>query len=144
MQQGHDFVIKACGAIADYQARGLRIRGGQIVKLILGGDDDIFELDDAATGQVSVRPSRVPAVQPGGDLQNMAALFTGMPRAQAVPEIIRFWRECERFARKLQPAIDALAEVLFACGRLSYSEASDIAAGAMADRPIPVLAEWLR
>jgi len=144
MNRGLDSVIKLCGAIADQQARDLRIRGSQIVRLILGGDSQIFEVDDAATGQVAVRPSRTPAVQPGGDLHDIATVFAAMPRDQAVPEVIRLWRECERFAAELRPAIDALAEALLARGELSYAEASAIAAAAMADRPVPVLAEWLR
>jgi hypothetical protein len=144
INRGHDSVIKLCGAIADQQARGLRIRGSQIVRLVLGGDGQTFELDDAATGKVAVRPSRVPAVQPGGDLHDIATVFATMPRDQAGPEIIALWRECERFAAELRPAIDALAVAVLDRGELSYSEASDIAAAAMAGRPVPVLAEWLR
>ena len=144
MQRGSHWVIGACGVIADQQARGLSMRGSQVVRLILGGDTDIFEVDNAATGQVAVRPSRVPPVSPGGDLHDMAVTFAAMPRPQAGPEIIRIWREAERFVRELCPAIDALAAAVLARGELSYAEASDIAAAAMEGRPVPVLAEWLR
>ena len=144
VKERHDWVIKACGGIADQQARGMRMRGSQIVQMVLGSNGDRFEIDDAATGQVAVRPSNRPAVQPGGDLHGMAVAFRAMSRDQAVPELISLWRESERFAAELPPAIDALAEAVMARGQLSYSEAADIAAAAMAGRPIPVLAPWLR
>lgn len=119
------------------------MRGSQIVQLVLGGRGDRFEVDEAATGQVAVRPSRIPPVSPGGDLQGMAVAFAAMPRAEAGPEVIRLWREAEWFAKELRPAIDALAAAVIARGELSYAEASRVATAAMAGRPVPVLAEWL-
>ena len=61
---GQNWLIQCCGGIADQQRRGLRMRGSQIVKLILGGGDDEFvEVDDAETGEVVLRRlSRVPPV----------------------------------------------------------------------------------
>ncbi|MGH3403500.1 MAG: hypothetical protein ACRDRJ_13535 [Streptosporangiaceae bacterium] len=60
---GQQCLIQASGFIADYQGRQLSMRGSQIAKLFLGGDgDDRFEVDDPATGQVAVRPSRAPAL----------------------------------------------------------------------------------
>ncbi len=144
MMAGHDFVIKLCGAVADQQARGLRMRGSQITRLILGGEGgDIFEIDDAS-GQVAVRPSRMPAVQPGGDLHTIAATFASMPRQQGSQEAIRLWRECERFCAELRPAIDALAEAVLARGDVMYPEAVAVADQAMKGKPRPVLADWLR
>jgi hypothetical protein len=142
-KRSFNWVIQACGVIADQQARGLRTRGSQIVQLILGGRGDRFEVDDAATGEVAVRPYRGPAVMPGGDLNDMATFFASMPRLQASPEIIRIWREAERFAKELRPVIDALAAAVLARGELTYAEVSDIAAAAMDGRSVPVLAEWL-
>jgi hypothetical protein len=142
-KRSFNWVIQACGVIADQQARGLSMRGSQIVQLILGGRGERFETDDAATGQVAVRPYRGPAVMPGGDLNDMATFFASMPRLQASPEIVRIWREAERFAEELRPAIDALAAAVLGRGELSYAEVSDIASAAMGDRPVPVLAEWL-
>jgi hypothetical protein len=38
--RAHNWVIQACGVIADQQARGLSMRGSQIVRLVLGGRGD--------------------------------------------------------------------------------------------------------
>jgi hypothetical protein len=146
MKNGHRWVINACGAIADWQSRGLKIRDSQIIQLVLGGEGDTFELDDATTGQVKARVFRSHAVQPGGDLHSLATVFASGPRQEAVPELIRFWREFERFARELRPAIDALTEALLERGQLTYREAWGIVILAMitSPSPMPVLAEWLR
>src|SRR5882757_4876419 len=58
--------------------------------------------------------------------------------------IIRIWRESERFAGELRPAIDALAKAVLDRGALSFFVASHVAAAAMANQPTPVLPEWLR
>lgn len=147
---GLDWIIRASGFIADYQSRGYKMRGSQIVRMVLGGDNDRFEVDDATTGAVAVRPSRLPAVQPGmngrpaGDLHGMAAEFGTRPRAEATPEVIRFWRACEAYTAELRPAIDALAEAVLDCGELAYGEAAEVAAAAMSGHPMPVVADWLR
>lgn len=141
MMVGQLWLIQCCGAIADQQRRGLRIRDGQILKLVFGdGADDTFEVDDAATGQVAVRPSRVPAVSPGGDLHNMAVTLPTWPNAKA--ECIRVWRDSERFAAECRPAIDALAAALLASVELRYDKAAEIAIAAMKGNPQPVIPEW--
>ena len=147
---GLDWIIRASGFIADYQSRGYKMRGSQIVRMVLGGDSGRFEVDDAITGAVAVRPSRLPAVQPGvngrpaGDLHGMAAEFGRRPRAEVTPEVIRFWRACEAYTAELRPAIDALAEAVLDRGDMPYSDAADIATAAMFGHPMPVLAGWLR
>ena len=142
---GQHWLMMCCGAIADQQRRGLRMRGSQIVKLILGGGaDEFFEVDDAETGQVVLRRvSRIPAVSRGGDLHDMA---TSLPRDFPDPtsESIRIWRDSERFAAECRPAIDALAAALLARGELNYDEAAEIAVKAMVGKPAPVIPEWAR
>lgn len=137
---GQQLLIQACGAIADYQRRGLRVRGSQIAKLLLGGDDGLFELDDPVTGQVAARPSRAPAVAPGGDLALMTATFAKHQASAA--ECIGIWRDCERFAEACRPAIDAMAAALLERGELGYAEAAGIAAAAMTGKPDPVIPQW--
>jgi hypothetical protein len=133
-------LVAACGAIADYQQRGLVIRGSQITKLLLGGPNDAFELDDAVTHQVVVRPLRAPAVVPGGDLEYMArkASTERWPSAQ----YIGMWRDCERFVAGCRPAIDAVAAAVLDRGILSYDEVSEVATAAMVWYPAPVIPEW--
>ena len=142
---GQQWLIQCCGNIADQQRRGLRMRGSQIVKMILGGgNDEFFEVDDAETGQVVLRRvSRIPPVSPGGDLHHMA---TSLPRDFPDParEAIRIWRDSEEFAAECRPAIDALAAALLARGELSYAEAAEIAAAGMSGKPAPVIPEWAR
>jgi hypothetical protein len=141
---GQKWLIACCGNIAEQQFRGLRMRGSQIVKLILGGgDDEFFEVDDAETGEVILRHvSRVPpAVNPRGDLYHMA---TTLPHSFPDPkrECIRIWRDSEGFAAECRPAIDALADALLAYTELNYDEAAQIAAMAMTGKPAPVIPEW--
>jgi len=143
---GQNWLIQCCGGIADQQRRGLRMRGSQIVKLILGGGDDEFvEVDDTETGEVVLRRlSRVPpVVNPEGDLHHLATI---LPRSFPDParECIRIWRDSERFAEELRPAIDALAAALLARTELSYDEAAKIAATAMVGKPSPAVPEWAR
>jgi hypothetical protein len=134
---GQHWLIQACGAIADYQRRGLTMRGSQIARLLLGGDSDIFEVDDPATGQVAIRPSRAPAVQPGGDLHHMVTKFA---QERATPDqVIPLWRSWEQFAAAIRPAIDALAAELPVRGELSYDEACKVATAAMDGHPAPVI-----
>jgi hypothetical protein len=140
MPTAHSWVISACGLIADYQARDLRMRDSQILQLVLGGKGDSFEVDDARTGRVAVRVSRIPAVQPGGDLNGLACEFAvRTPADYATQGLIGFWRECELFAALLRPAIDALSGAVMVRGALSYQEAAGIARAAMAGKPVP---EW--
>jgi DNA-binding ferritin-like protein len=44
--------------------------------------------------------------------------------------MIRLWRESERLAAELRPAIDAIAEAVMARGQLSYFETAGFAAAA--------------
>ena len=139
---GQRCLIQACDFIADYQRRGLRMRDSQIAKLLLGGgDDDRFEVDDPATGQVAVRPSRAPAVAPGGDMSDWTALIAATRPPPA--ECIGLWRDCEGFAAACRPAIDAVAAELLARTELGYADASEIAA-AMAGKPPPTIPKWAR
>jgi hypothetical protein len=134
---GQHWLIQACGAIAEWQREGQRIRGSQIAKLLLGGgDDDLFELDGPAAGEVT-RISRTPAIGPGCDLEQMATTFAaqGAPPAYCIAQ----WRDWERFAESCRPAIDALAKELLARGELPYDEACQIAAAAMEGKPPPVI-----
>jgi len=139
---GQRCLIQACGFIADYQRRGLRMRGSQIAKLLLGGGDDRFEVDDPATGQVAVRPSRAPALAPGGDMSDWTALIAATRPPPA--ECIGLWRDCEGFAAACRPAIDAVAAELLVLTELGYADASEIAAAAMAGMPPPAIPEWAR
>src|SRR5580658_4700861 len=100
-----------------------------------------FEVDDAITGHVAVRPSRVPAVSPRGDLHDMAVTLPAWPNAEA--ECIRVWRGSESFAAECRPAIDALAAALLASAELHYDKA-EIAAAAMRGRPGPGIPGWAR
>src|ERR1035441_6945891 len=92
------WLIQCCGAIADQQRRGLRMRNSQIVKLVLGGgSDDFFEIDDAATGQIVLNISRMPAVRPGGDLNHLAMTLP-VDSPNPVAECIKIWRGSEMLA----------------------------------------------
>ena len=139
-----DALIATCGFIADYQHRGLKIRGSQVVKLLLGGADDRFEVDDASTGAVAVRPLRTPAVADGGDLRWLAnaAAAQQWPAARC----LALWRDSERFAASCRPAIDAVAVAVLKRDELSYAEVSEIATTAMAGQPAPLASgiqrEW--
>lgn len=137
---GQMCLIQGSGFIADYQRRGLRMRGSQVAKLLLGGDGDRFEVDDPATGRVAVRPSRAPAVAPGGDLATWPAFIAAshMPTR----ECIEMWRGCETFTAVCRPAIDAVAAELLAREGIDYAAAAPIAEAAMAGRPAPLIPEW--
>jgi hypothetical protein len=140
---GQDWLIRCCGGIADQQRRGLSMRDSQILKLVFGdGTGDTFEMDDAETGEVAVRPSRLPPVSPGGDLHSIAVTLPEYPNS--VGECIRIWRDSEKFAAECRPAIDALAAALLARAELTYDEAAEIAASAMTGRPATVIPEWAR
>jgi hypothetical protein len=142
---GQRWLIQCCGFIADQQRRGLGMRGSQIVKMILGGGhDEFFEVDDAETKQVVLRRvSRIPGVNPGGDLHDMAV---SLPRDFPDPkrEAIRVWRDSEKFAAECRPAIDELAAALLARGELGYVEAAQISGTAMRGKPAPRPPEWAR
>jgi hypothetical protein len=86
MKRGHNWVIQACGVIADQQARGLGMRGSQLVQLVLGGCGDRFEVDDVATGQVAVRPSRTtrPNLEEEDDVR-----WSAIPRYAVKPGLMR-------------------------------------------------------
>ena len=118
------------------------MRGSQIAKLLLDGDDDRFEVDDPTTGQVTVRPSRALALAPGGDMSDWTALIAATRPPPA--ECIGLWRDCEGFAAACRPAIDAVATELLAVPELGYADASEIAAAAMAGKPPPTIPEWAR
>jgi hypothetical protein len=133
---GQHWLIQCCGAIADQQRRGLRMRDSEILKMVFGGGpDDRFEIDNAATGEVAVRPSRLEAVGPGRDLHDMAEALSKLPMGRA--ECLRVWRGSEKFAEECRPAIDALAAAFLANGELSYDEAAEIAAAVMTGKPNP-------
>ena len=143
MMAGQNYLISCCGFIADMQRRGLSMRDSEILKMFFGGGaDDTFEVDDATTGRVAVRPSRVSAVSPGGDLHRIMVTLPRYPNAAF--EAIRIWRDSERFAAECRPAIDALAAALLAQGQLTYDEAVMIAELAVKDDPRPVIPEWAR
>jgi hypothetical protein len=143
MMAGQNYLIMCCGAITDQQRRGLAMRDSEILRMFFGGGtNDTFEVDDAATGQVAIRPSRVPAVSPGGDLHRIAVTLPRYPNAAS--EAIRIWRDSERFAADCRPAVDALAAALLDRGQLAYGEAVEIAESAMKDHPRLVVPEWAR
>jgi hypothetical protein len=143
MMAGQNYLISCCGFIADLQRRGLSMRDSEILKMFFGGgSDDTFEVDDAATGRVAVRPSRTPAVAPGGDLHRIATTLPRYPNATF--EAIRIWRDSEKFAAECRPAIDALAAALLTQEQLAYSEAVEIAESAMKEHPRPVTPDWAR
>ena len=120
---GQQCLIQASGFIADYQRRRLSMRGSQIAKLFLGADgDDRFEVDDPATGLVAVRPSRAPALAPGGDMADWVTLVRQTRPSAA--ECISMWRDCERFMSECRPAIDAVAAELLVRGCLLYTSPS--------------------
>jgi hypothetical protein len=142
MMIGQLWLIQCCGAIADQQRRGLRMRDSQILKLVFGdGADDTFEVDDVMTGQIVVRPSRVPAVSPGGDLHNMAVTLPTWPNAEA--ECIRVWRGSENLQPSAVPRSTPWRPLL-ASAELRYDKAAEIAAAAMKGKPEPVIPEWAR
>ncbi|HEY2552434.1 MAG TPA: hypothetical protein VGI64_17845 [Streptosporangiaceae bacterium] len=141
LRAGQSWLIQACGAIADYQRRGLRMRDLAIVHLLMGSQDNMFDLDDAS-GSVAERVSRLPAVAPGADLERITALMD----AQRWPPALRIqrWRDSERFAASARPAIDALAAELLACGQITGDEAHRICAAAMPGKPAPDVPGWAR
>lgn len=137
---GQDALIATCGCIADWQHRGLKIRGSQVVRLILGSVNDQFEVDDASTGEVVLRPRRTAAVAPDADLHRLArkAVAEHWPTTRC----IALWRDSERFAASCGPAIDAVAATVLEHGELSYAEVSKVASAAMANNPAPIIPEW--
>jgi hypothetical protein len=140
ISSGPAMIIGVAGGAAEMQLRGLVIRGSQIVKLIAGGPDERFELNDAVTGEVIARPARALAVAPGADLHYMAA--TSARDRWTAQYYIGFYRDAERYTAACRPAIDAVASALAERGQLDYAEVRDLAAAAMAGQPDPVVPTW--
>jgi hypothetical protein len=138
---GQLVLIQVSGFVADYQRRGLRMRGSQVAKLLIGGDGDRFEVDNAF-GQVAVRPSRAFSVAPGADLHEWAALVAREHHPPAL--IVSMWRECEAYTAACRPAIDALAAQLLGGSDIDGADASRIAAAAMAGKPVQEAPDWAR
>jgi len=111
-----------------------------IVKLVFGGPDDLFEVDDSASGRI-LHVSRVPAVRPPyGCLSELAAILPTVTNGRA--ECVRFWRDSERFAAGNRPAINAVAAALLAKEELSRDGVAEIAAAAMMGNPTPEIPWW--
>jgi hypothetical protein len=138
---GQSWLVAACGAIADYQRRGLRMRDDEVPKLLMGSDGDMFELDDAE-GNVAERVSRLPAIGERGDLREMTARMAaeGWP----VPELVRIWRDCELVAASCRPAIDGLAAELVGRRQIPGDQALRICGAAMAGKRAPEIPAWAR
>lgn len=133
---GDTWLIGAAGCIADLQLRELVLPDPEILKLVLGSPDSLFSVVDRS-GTVVVRPSRNPAVAPGGDLHMMAVVMSddgdGVPWPAA--EIIGVWRDCERYVAACRGAIEAVAAELLRVRKLTYFATGHIAAKAAGSGP---------
>lgn len=146
MPSGKAMLIAACGVIADIQRRYLALDDRNVLALLLGTDDGMFDLTDPATGEVAERAPRAPLIVPGADLEEMSDIMAGIAGGMLGPEvsqpahvIIRLWREAEQFAAQLRPAIDALAAALHDRGELAHAEVRSLADAAMTGLPMPAL-----
>lgn len=142
-EMGDTWLINAAGCIADFQLRGLMLPDPEILKLLLGSPDGLFSAVDHS-GRVAVRPSRAPAVAPGGDLHMMAVVMSddgdGVPWPAA--EIIGVWRDCESYVAACRGPIEAVAAELLRVRKLTYAATGVVAAGATDGGPIPPLPQW--
>ena len=140
---GDTWLIGAAGCIADLQLRELVLPDPEILKLVLGSPDSLFSVVDRS-GTVVVRPSRNPAVAPGGDLHMMAVVMSddgdGVPWPAA--EIIGVWRDCERYVAACRGAIEAVAAELLRVRKLTYFATGHIAAKAAGSGPLPPVPGW--
>ena len=102
------WLYSVAGIIADYQHQGLIMEDAQIGILLTGGAEQ-YELTDPSTRQAVTRPSRVKAVGPGLDLEELAGVAT----AEGWPVEYRasIWRDCELYVKGLAPAIGAAARL---------------------------------